>query len=213
MNWTEILKFFLSVSCITAIIIYVGKKLVDKTLDAGIEKYKNNLNKELESFKSDLNRFNIEHQIKYNKLYEQRGEKIKELYQLIYELEKKLKFFTSVFQGPEWSAETERGEAVRIHVLNLEDVLELNRIYFSDDLCIKVELIIKESRDIMSKIHKAKYIRKHHNDLIASNKGHLIENPLEPLESWNEAESYVLNEMNTARLELVKEFHKIIGVR
>ena len=77
MNWAEIIKFLISVSGLSAVLIYVGKKLVDKTLDAGLEKYK-----------AELGRLNAEHQIRYDKLHEERGEKIRLLYTLIYDLKR-----------------------------------------------------------------------------------------------------------------------------
>ena len=213
MNWNEIIKFLISASGVSAIIIYIGKKLVDKSLDASIEKYKTQLSKELELYKSDLSRVNTEHQIKYNRLHEQRGEKVKELYQLIYELEKKLKHLTSPFQGPEWPTETERSESVKTHLFELEDTLELNRIYFNDDLSKKIESIIKESRNILSMIFKAKLIQKHNDDLNTRNNHHLVDNPHEPLDTWVEAESFVQNEIKQARMDLINEFHVIIGVQ
>ena len=203
MNWTDIFKFFISVSGISAIIIYIGKKLIDKSLDAGIEKYKITLNKELELFKSELSKTNTEHQIKYNKLYEQRGEKIQLIYTLIYKLEKKLRFLTTVFQGPEWSTDATRSVEVRNHLLELEETIELNRIYFSDDFSKKIEFIVKESKEVLAKINQAK--------LLDKNK---IYNPTEnPIETWAAADDYVQTEMYQARMELVKEFHRMIGVK
>jgi uncharacterized membrane-anchored protein YhcB (DUF1043 family) len=212
MNWTDIIKFLISISGLSTIIIYIVKKLVDKSLDAGIEKYKGNLNLELESHKAELAKVNTEHQFKYSKLYEQRADKIRELYTMLYELEQKLKFLTSLFQGSEWSTDKERDEAVRNQVLSLEEALELNRIYFNDGLCSKIQSIIEQSRAIQNQIFGAKLIQKRHDDLIATNRGQAIVDPHEPVNKWRDAGFLVEIEINSARLELANEFRSMIGV-
>lgn len=213
MDWNEILKYFISITVITGAISFIIKTLFTKFIDAGIEKYKIGLNKDLELYKSDLARINTEHQIKYNKLYEQRGEKIQMLYTSIFELEKKLTFLTSSFQGSEWTADTLRSKDVKHHLDKLNELLELNRIYFSDSLCEKIELIIKESWSIERMMNKAKMTQKKQDYLIEHGRGDNIQNPMDPLNIWSEAEINVQDKINQARLELVKEFHAIIGVK
>jgi hypothetical protein len=212
MNWQEILKYFISVTVITGTIGFISKTLFSKFIDAGIEKYKAALNKDLELYKSDLERINTEHQIRYSKLYEKRGKKIKKLYQLIYELENKLKFLTSAFQGQDWTADTERSDAVENHLFVLEKTLELNRIYFAEELSQRIGNIIFQSRQIMGAMYKAKLIQKHNDELFEHHQGHRIDNPNAPLDTWLEAESFVQTEIKKARLDLVKEFHELIGV-
>jgi len=212
MKWDEIVKFLISVTSLSAIIIYIGKKLVDKSLDAGIEKYKTNLNKELELFKSELNRVDTEHQIKYNRLSEQRADRINLLYKSLYELEQKLKYLTTMAQGPEWSTDTERAEDVRKHLSHLEEILELNRIYFKDELCGEIEAIIRESKKIETSIYSAKLERKKNEDYIKMNMRHLINNPTGPSDTWSQTDYHVRTDIKNARLKLANEFREILGV-
>jgi len=213
MNWSGIIEFVISVSGVSAIIGYVGKKLVDKVLDAGVEKYKASLDKELELFKADLTRINIEHQIKYDKLSEARADKISQLYSVVYALEEKLKYLTSVWQGPEWSTDTTRQQDVKQLIDDLREILELNRIYFTQKLCDGIEFVIKESVRILNDIFAAKLYRKSDEDLISQGKGHLIENPHKHSELWNRSDEFVNNEFKKARLEIVDEFRELMGVR
>jgi hypothetical protein len=208
----ELIKFFLSVTVISASVIYIAKRIVDKTLDAAIEKYKSGLDKELEEFKSQLNRINTEHQIKYSRLHEERAEKVKFLHDTLYESEKRLQYITSTFQGSEWSEDDSREKAVKSKLDELNDALELNRIYFSEELCIKIEHIISESWSIVKKMRIAKNKDKHDQHFIKQGQSYMVTNPNEYLELWNEAESFVNNEMKAARMDLVDEFRQLIGV-
>lgn len=203
MNWQDIIKFLISVSGLSAIAIYIGKQLVNKTLDAGIEKYRMGLNKELEIFKSELSRTNVEHGIRFSKLHEQRAEKIKLLYTLAYDLERKLKSFTDIMQGPEWSVDTDKSTEVKKCLVAIEEALELNRIYFSDELSKQIETIIHKSTQGLAMMNRARLI----------DRGILGKKNENPKDTWLAADVYVQNEIYQTRLELVKEFQQIVGVK
>jgi hypothetical protein len=200
MNRTDIIKFLISVSGVSAVLIYVGKKLVDKALDAGVEKYKVVLNKELEEFKSDLSRANAEHRIRYGKLHEERGEKIKQLYALIYGLEKNLRAFTDFMQKGNLSTDTLPSTKVKQSLTDVKEVLELNRIFFSDELCGKIETMIDKGTTALARMNSAKLI-----DACILPGG-------DPTDAWLAADVYVQNEVYQTRLDLVREFHQLIGV-
>lgn len=189
MNWTDIIKFLISVSGVSAVLIYVGKKLIDKTLDAGLEKYK-----------AELSRLNAEHQIRYGKLHEERGEKIKLLYTLIYELEKNLRAFTNFMQKENLATDTLPSTEVKQSLANVKEVLELNRIYFSDELCGKIEAMMDKSTTALARMNSAKLI----------DAGILPGG--DPTNAWLAADVYVQNEVYQTRLDLVREFHQLIGV-
>lgn len=208
----DIVKFFLSVSTIGVIVGYLAKVIVDKILDARIEKYKSGLNNESEKFKSELNRINIEHQIKYSRLHEERAQKIKVLHDILYEAEIKLRHLTSTNQGSEWLEDDDRAKSVKEKITELTEALELNRIYFPDELCEKIENMIGEFWSIVRKMDKAKRQEKQNQYLNKSGRSNLINDPNQYLDTWTESEKYVLNEMKGARLILVNEFRQLIGV-
>ncbi|MDB5123696.1 MAG: hypothetical protein JWP94_1825 [Mucilaginibacter sp.] len=191
MNWTDIIKFLISVSGVSAVLIYVGKKLIDKTLDAGLEKYK-----------AELSRLNGEHQIRYGKLHEERGEKIRLLYTLIYELEKNLRAFTNFMQKGNLATDTLPSTEVKQSLAAVKEALEVNRIYFSDELCSKIEAIMDKSTTALARMNRAKLI----------DQGILGQPGEDPTDTWLTADVYVQNEVYQTRLDLVIEFHKLIGV-
>src|SRR4051812_26655898 len=100
--------FLLSMVGGSAIIIWLGKFIITKAADLGIEKFKAELIKDIEQHKSDLSRINSEYQIKFSKLHEERAEKIKLLYNKVKEVKKTLDNSTSVFQGSDFSTDTTR---------------------------------------------------------------------------------------------------------
>jgi len=191
MNWTDIIKFLISVSGLSAVLIYVGKKLVDKTLDAGLEKYK-----------AELGRLNAEHQIRYGKLHEERGEKIRLLYTLIYELEKNLRAFTNFMQKGNLATDTLPSTEVKQSLADVKEALELNRIYFSDELCGKIEGMMDTSTTALATMNRAKLI----------DRGLLGTENEDPSDTWLEADVYVQNVIYQTRLDLVRGFHQLIGV-
>ena len=116
---TEIL---IGSTTIGAIIIFLGKFLINKGFDTALKSYENKL---------DL--LKIEHQIKYSKLHEERGVILKDLYKQLYTLEKFLREMTTTWQGSDWTTDTERKSKAQKQLLDCEDLLETNRIFFSKE--------------------------------------------------------------------------------
>ena len=223
MDYNQIIKFFLSTSIITGGLIYLAKFLLDKFVEIKIERYKHSLqndteefkhklNFETEKFKQELNKTTIEHQIKYTKLYEERGQIIKLTYNLLFELENSLLNLTSMFQGSEWTKETERDKKATDTITGLRTHLEQNRIFFSADLCSNIEIILADAHKITVDIDIAKRDQQFNHN---SNKvGNYLTTAelLQPTQTWRELDTKAQNEIKAARLNLAQEFRKLIGV-
>ena len=171
----DLVKFFLSVSTISIIVGYLAKIIVDKILDARIEKYKSGLSNESEKFKSELSRLNTEHQIKYSRLHEERAQKVKTLHDILYDAEIKLQYLTSTNQGSGWVEDNERATSAKNQIKELTDTLEVNRIYFPNNLCKKIEDMISEFWSIVRQMDKAKRQEKQSRYSIKSGRPDLIE--------------------------------------
>lgn len=209
-----ILTLLFSTLGIGTIIIYLGKKIIDKFLDLGIEKFKSSLDRDLEThksellrqteeFKAGLKRIELEHQIKYSRLHEERAQTIKKLYSLIIDLQEKLSYMTSMFQGPEWTKDNEREEKARESLDNFKKYFLENRIYFSLDLCNKIDEILNLSLEIIVEMSVTKTSADY--DSTGSDRAN-------SLKEWRKQNEKVTKEINAARLELEKEFRKLIGV-
>lgn len=223
MDYNYILKFFLSASVITAGIIYLAKLIIDKLAESRIENYKNSLQKdtegfrhnlslEAEKFRHELNTNSIEHQIKYSKLYEERGQVVKLIYNLLLDLETSLSNMTTLFQGPEWIEDTEREKKSKESIKNLKEALEQNRIFFSGILCEKIESILSDSHTIVIEMFFAKNQesrnQKYNQIGIDLTKDEL----LKPSDTWHVLDKQVQKEIKAARLDLAQEFRILIGV-
>jgi Zn-dependent oligopeptidase len=223
MDYNQIIKYFLSTSVITGGLIYLAKLIIDKFAEARFEKYKaslqnetenfrHNLNFEAEMFRHELNTTATEHQIRYSKLYEERGQVIKAIYNLLLELENSLAKLTTMFQGPEWTTDTERDKVVAENIQKLRSYLEQNRIFFSEALCSKIEAILSDAHKITDDIFKAKKIEIMNENY--NKRGHILGEQalLKPLEMWRELDNKVQRDIKSARLDLAQEFRTLIGV-
>ena len=141
----NIFYFLASLTGLSTIVIWLGKFIIKKTVDVGMEKYKAELTMDIEKHKSELSKITLEHQVKFSKLHEQRAEKIKVIYDKVKDVEKSLKYSTTIFQGSGFSKDTERDEATREQILLLTDLVDSERIYFSDSTVARLELLLKES--------------------------------------------------------------------
>jgi len=223
MDYNQIIKYFLSTSVITAGLIYLAKLIIDKFAEARFEKYKaslqnetenfrHNLNFEAEKFRHELNTTATEHQIRYSKLYEERGQVIKSIYNLLLELENSLAKLTTMFQGPEWTTDTERDKVVTENIQKLRSYLEQNRIFFSEALCSKIEAILSDAHKITVDMYTAKRTEIMNDNY--NKRGHILGEQalLKPLEIWRELDDKVQRDIKAARLDLAQEFRTLIGV-
>lgn len=223
MDYNQIIKFFLSASIVTGGLVYITKLIIDKFVESRIEKYKNslqqdtenfkhNLNFEAEKFRHELNTASIEHQIKFTKLYEERGQVIKLIYNLLLDLENSLSSLTTKFQGPEWITDTERDKKATECIHALRDNLEQNRIFFSVDLCDKIESILADSHKIIVDMFMAKKNQQRNDNYNSRGIGLPAEELLKPSDKWSELDEKVQKEIKAAKLGLAQEFRVLIGV-
>jgi hypothetical protein len=223
MDTSQIIKFFLSASGITAGLIFIAKFAINKfgevqtlkykqSLEKDTEEFKHTLNFETEKFKQELNKTTIEHQIRYAKLYEERGHIIKQTYNLLYKLESSLANLTSMFQGPDWTKDTERDKQTTEVIAELRAHLEQNRIFFSQDLCDRIEAILTNAHKITVDIFAAKKDQEYNDYSNKTGQFRTTEELLQPTQTWRELDQKVQTEIKAARLNMAKEFRKLIGV-
>jgi hypothetical protein len=208
----------------TTVLVYLAKLIINKAAEARLEKYKNTLardtekfrnglNFESEKFKHELNTSLTEHQIKYTKLYEERGQIIKLIYNLLLDLENSLSELTTMFQGPDWTIDTERDKNANERIKMLRSQLEVNRIFFSEELCAKLDGILNDSYKITVDMYKAKMAEKANNDSSTRRRFLSPEELVSPLDSWRQLDMKVQTELKAARLNLAQEFRLLIGVK
>jgi len=218
----ELLKFISGSAILMAGLTYLAKKFIDKSLDGAMERYKaslqqdlelyrHTLNKETESLKFELNKISLEYQTKYNALYQERGNVIKEIYGQLLNIEGELVNLTSAFQGPEWK-KTENNFALRDLIFQFEKDFELKRLFFSNSTCDNVESLIERMKTINQKMYRAKLQAETNEDLERARNVLSGEERLKPKKTWEVLELEASTEIKQIRRELEREFAKLIGV-
>ncbi|MBN8859343.1 MAG: hypothetical protein J0H29_13200 [Sphingobacteriales bacterium] len=210
-NLDQLLIFISSILGASAVVVWIGKLIITKSFDLGIEKYKSTLTKEIESYKNELSKIALEHQVKFTRLHEDRAEKIKKLHSKVYELEKALRHATTFFQGPDYTEDHARDNACNKVLNELRDQLEEDQIYFSKSTINKFETLFKESSDIILEMGKARIYGSYHNQQIKEER-QLPLSYTKYMENWTNASERTINNFKELKLELADEFRSLLGL-
>lgn len=214
MDWNNILTFFISAGAITGAIVYIGKRVVDKSLELAVEKYKSTLVLELET-----------HKIKFEKLHQDRLDVIKLFNTKLYDLEKALRHLTTIVQtdGRDFVREID----TEIVLSNLYDALQINKIYFNEKVCNRIEEIISDGKRFLAEMiviknketriqeKFEKYNKEFANTSTQSKptfNDWIGEDTVIPFNDWVFLELEVQTKIKEARDEMTNEFRKLIGV-
>ncbi len=193
---------------VTAAIVWLAKSIITKAIDAGGEIFKNRLEKELEVHKKNLDMMKIQYQIQFSSLHEKRGEVIIELYSLLYDLEQDLKYYTSKAQGSEWVSDTKRDDKAKNTLVKTKEVFEKNRIFFEEDLCDKLDKIIKERENVIKKMRGARITAKN----LAEGPWLELDGTELPRNIWFKQEEKVRGEIVDSRKQLADDFRVLFGI-
>ena len=215
MDWQNLLeilvKFGISGATVTLVIGYLGKKVIDQYLSSRLENHKSNLDREIIQFKSNIERINVQSNLRYQRIFEERASIIKELYQLIAIVEKNIRILVSLGQGSEWIEEKMKEIHANSSLQNLYDVFSKNKIYFNSDQCNSISDLIAKSKVIIDKMSSAKEQAKLERDfpnlLISNTK--LGENYFH---KWESCGKDVDEIFMTAKQKLEAEFRQILDI-
>lgn len=224
MNWNDIGTFLISSALITGAIVYIGKRIVDKSLDIALEKYKSTLALELET-----------HKIKFGKLHQDRLDVIKLFHTKLYDLQKALYSLTAFMREDE--KDNRREVKVNNELNSLSELLELNQIYFNENICKRIEEIVSEGHRILAEMinisNAEKEILKKEEEIdrelklipnsptfntmsmdeaLAPLNKLLGEDSAAPFIFWIKLKDDVEIKIREARSEMTNEFRKLIGV-
>lgn len=119
---------------------------------------------------------------------------------------------TTVSQGPDWVTDGERDKKSTESIQTLRTQIERNRIFFSADLCEKLESIIRDSHQITVQMSIAKSGERRNENY--NKRGIRLDTKelSKPSDTWHELDEKVQKEIKAARLNLEEEFRLLIGV-
>ena len=207
----NIIYFFTIISALTTSAIWLGKLIINKAFDLGIEKYKSTLQKDIEEYKSELARQSLEHEVMFSKLHSERAEKIKMLYAKVIELERALVYSTTVAQGANFIKDNKRDTDCMQSIQDLINQLELDCIYFSKETVMKFEEIIKEAWDIIFQMRRVRSTAASMNQYISAGMKP-PDNYINHGDLWDKAFQRTQNEFRKLKDSLADDFRKLIGL-
>ncbi|WP_445452934.1 hypothetical protein [Flavobacterium sp. 25HG05S-40] len=203
----KFIYFFTGITAFTTVAIWLGKLIITKTFDLGLEKYKSSLQKDIEIHKSELAKQSLEHEVKFSKLHNDRAEKIIVLYKKVVELEKALIHSTNIAQGAEFKRDTQREKECINTIETLIAQLEFDKIFFTKETVSKVEDIIREAWQIVvqmtlvrSKANRETYFSRE------------TENYVNYGELWNKTFERTQVEFKKLKETLADDFRELIGI-
>lgn len=212
-DWINLLNNIGIFAVSSGFFIWLVKKIFEVFIDKDIEKYKDKLNQELQKFKNELKIVEIEKQVAYTRLHNDRAELIKQLYQKVVKLRINLSEFTRTLDNKLETREDDVEKNMNI-LFNEVDSLSLfyseNKIYFNEKIDVLMYSILLEYDFLISLknivFNPLKYEHKF-NELYNNEKN--IEQEVnkfkESLKESNGNEEKLLNELEI-------EFRKYLGV-
>jgi hypothetical protein len=137
----NIIQYLIGVSGITTILIFISKFVIKWIGDAGIEKFKNELQKETLKYQSTLDKDLETYKIKYSRLHFEQVEIIKNLYSKLIKAEIPLEYLMRPIKlNPDKSNEEISKEVVN-NANDFFNYFEENEVIFNEDTCKLIRLI------------------------------------------------------------------------
>jgi len=138
-----ILKFLIGSTSIATIIILTAKYALSWIGNAGLEKYKNDLQQANMQYKSSLDRELVEFKIKYSSLHLEQMEIIKQLYSKLIQAEKPLEYLLRPIKVNPSKTDDETVQEIGEKANAFFDFFDENEVIFNDATC----QIINQIRD------------------------------------------------------------------
>ena len=186
------------------IIGWLTKSLISQLLSKDIENHKSKLQYdseiELTKLKKEIEKTEFEHQVRFSKLHDKRGEVLADLYKFLVE---SVWVTRSLASPAEWAGEPTKNEKYADAMNKLGEFFRFfdqHRIYIPKKLCPLIDEFIDKLR----------------NPTIGLGIYFSIENPnentlKEKMDVWDKAWSSAKNDIPKARQELEQEFRIILG--
>jgi hypothetical protein len=139
----HILQFLIEVSGITTALIFIARFVIKWIGDAGLERYKNELQKETLKFQSNLDKDLEKFKIKYYRLHIEQVEIIKKLYSKLIKAEKPLEYLMRPIKLNPDKSDNELSKDVVQNANEFFDYFDENEVIFNEETC-KIIKLIKE---------------------------------------------------------------------
>ncbi len=201
MDWTTVLSN-LSISGVVVLgSVFLIKRFFEHSFSAALEKYKSQLNIDLEKHKADLQRAAIQYQITYSKLHTDRAAVIVELNTKMVKMYWSLESFT-LHQSGDVSVE-KKAETAYTDIKDFEFYYKCNMIYFGKNICALID-------SMLPKAYKAQTAAKisWESNVDRSN----LDIRKEKAQAWKESWKIIEKELPKIQENLQEEFRELLDV-
>jgi hypothetical protein len=185
---------------IVAVVAWLLTKYFEKTLSRDLESYKARLNSELEQSKAnlahELQMKSFEHQTRFSLFYQKQAEVIGEFYGSFVDAVSSIESLIRPFQLAGEKPEPEKFNDTIEANNNLLNYYYKNRIYMNDDVCDKIDVVLKIMRELFIKYR------------IGSKPGY--QSP-DRLDHWDQAWEALQKEVPPIKKELESQFRQILS--
>lgn len=154
----SLVEYLLGILGISGTIVILGRYVINWVGNAGLEKYKSELNKEVLKHKNSLDKELEEFKIKHTRLHFEQVEIIKTLYSKLIKAEKPLEYLLRPIKiNPDKTEEEIRNEVV-INANDFFDFFAENEIIFSELTCQKIEKIKEKYMEVWSTYSRKEFM-------------------------------------------------------
>lgn len=190
----ELIQFLGGTALIVGALVYIAKRVVDGFLQTSVA-----------TFKANIEKTATENLVKFKRLHHERAEVVRELYRHLTELDIALVSTLRRFQNAEDPLTEKVANLIELHN-KFNDFYQLNKIFFSANVCTKIDKLAMTSRDVCANIttlpidHQSD-VYQHDNEMLKLRR-----------DCWEKARNLHENEMCEIRNEIEMEFRKLLGV-
>ncbi|MGV0854821.1 hypothetical protein ACTS9E_04405 [Empedobacter brevis] len=197
----DYIKYIISITAFSGVVIFIVKQDYVTILNSGLEKFKSKLSKEVEDFKSELKIKEIERNITFNKLHEERAVVLKTLYKKSLDINLSMLKLTHPAQGKEWFKNFDSNIEVDNVLKDYCSYYMANLIYLNKDLGVKIEKFLDKCHRIETQMATAK---RNYNFNKEINK--------QSIKTWSLSFDSWQHDLRYIQEDLVEEFRKLLGV-
>ena len=191
----ELMQFLGGATLIIGALVYIAKKVVDGFLQSGVA-----------TFKANLEKTATEHLIKFKRLHIERADVVRELYQHLTKLDlaliSTLRWLQSIEEDP---LPKKVANLIKLHN-KFNNFYQLNKIFFSTEICAKIDNLAKISQDVCVDI--TTFPVDPQSDVYKHDRRTLIDRH----DCWERARNLHKNEMSEIRNEIERDFRNLLGV-
>lgn len=175
-----------------------------------VQKIKNQIQFEyeirFENARKELEKKATEHQIKYSKLHIDRTSSLKEIYEKLIDNETALELLVLINQDSEGKSNNEKEKNAIAQYDELIKIIRKRRIYFSQNLCLKLDSLVAEYKSVIMNMTAARKIA------ITEIEEGEDRSSITSLKMLFTQRSIVADKLSKTREIIEEEFRQLIGV-